>query len=106
MDSRIPQGQTVTVLTADDQENRLTTIHIPRSFTDEWQTSDPKCDSPTKKHTFMSLIKPHLWFIDTALLLAIASLLLLSLFSDRGTSEQDQRVSSPSCNVAVAVHGR
>ncbi|RYC64199.1 hypothetical protein CHU98_g2003 [Xylaria longipes] len=64
MDSVTPQYQTVPV--ADDQEKLLPIIQIPRSFTNEWQTSDSDSDGTAKRRTFISLIRPYLWFFDTA----------------------------------------
>ncbi|KAI8947571.1 hypothetical protein F4801DRAFT_592522 [Xylaria longipes] len=75
MDSVTPQYQTVPV--ADDQEKLLPIIQIPRSFTNEWQTSDSDSDGTAKRRTFISLIRPYLWFFDTAVLLLIAGLLLV-----------------------------
>ncbi|KAI1757535.1 hypothetical protein F4782DRAFT_478956 [Xylaria castorea] len=75
MDSITPQYQTVPV--ADGYEKLLSSIQIPRSFTDEWRTLDPSSDNPTKRNSLISRMGPYLWVLDTALLLFIAGLLLV-----------------------------
>ncbi|KAI0487146.1 hypothetical protein F4859DRAFT_527283 [Xylaria cf. heliscus] len=89
MDSITPQYQTVPV--ADDHEKLLSTAHIPSSFTDEWQTSDPSSDDLAKRERFISRIRPYLWFFDTVLLLFIAGLLLVLVLRD---GRQDPQASS------------
>ncbi|TGJ79538.1 hypothetical protein E0Z10_g9226 [Xylaria hypoxylon] len=81
MDSIRSQYQTVPV--TDDQEKLLSNTQTPKLFTDQWQTSDPNLDSvATKRQRVISRIKPYLWFVDTALLLFVASLLLVLLLRD------------------------
>ncbi|KAI0439564.1 hypothetical protein F4803DRAFT_33930 [Xylaria telfairii] len=76
MDSITPQYQTVPI--ADDDEKLLSPSQIPRSFINEWQTSDPRLDSPKKRSRLVS----YLWLFDTALLLFIAGLLLVFVLRD------------------------
>ncbi|KAI0536239.1 hypothetical protein GGR58DRAFT_503462 [Xylaria digitata] len=86
MDLRRPQYQTVPA--TDDQEKLLSAVRIPESTADEWQTSDSGSDNATKRWTFISWVKPYLWFIDTALLLLVASLLLVLIRDERRVSAQ------------------
>ncbi|KAF2967463.1 hypothetical protein GQX73_g6086 [Xylaria multiplex] len=81
MDPRRPQYQTVPA--ADDHEKLLSTVRVPESIVDEWQTSDPRLDSATKRHTFISRVKHYIWFVDTVLLLVVASLLFVLIRDGR-----------------------
>ncbi|KAI0102546.1 hypothetical protein GGR51DRAFT_526908 [Nemania sp. FL0031] len=86
MDAGSSEPQTVPV--ADERDELLSSVQIPISFTSEWQTSDPDSDAPTEKNTFVSQMAPYICFIDTGIILLIASLLFALLLGNEHRIQQ------------------
>ncbi|KAI1326263.1 hypothetical protein F5Y16DRAFT_422012 [Xylariaceae sp. FL0255] len=66
----------------DDQEKLLPKTQFPRSFTEDWRTTESRSEERTARRNLSSSLKSYLWFIDTALLLVISGLLLLLVIKD------------------------
>ncbi|KAI0148564.1 hypothetical protein GGR57DRAFT_474752 [Xylariaceae sp. FL1272] len=78
MGSRNTQYEAVS--TTEDQDKLLPPTQFPPSFTGKWQTTDSNADDTLRRRTGL---RSYLWFFDTALLLAIAGLLLLLVLRDQ-----------------------
>ncbi|KAI1260311.1 hypothetical protein F5Y18DRAFT_260633 [Xylariaceae sp. FL1019] len=87
MESRNTQYQAVS--TTEDQEKLLQTTQFPPSFTEKWHTTESVTDGSLRRRKGL---RSYLWFFDTALLLVIASLLLLLVLRDQW---REMRTSSP-----------